>query len=317
MKTPLGRLFPLLIFLIFNGPLSAQESWDKDFFRFKTNTGRTLLALMQNAIEKNDRNFMADLMEKQKPAFRDVTESIYWDKIIESYRNPLPPERKKIVFRGIAKKKFGEQVYNFNDPQKLFNISNYLKPHVNEELEPDSSKRCEKYSDLSDIFEYHAFSAHSSSLISMSSSYPKSRTFTKNSEGEVAVFLVDPRTSFNNFSSPHREFEVLVPLVTFPDEFVGFIPKEKSKVGDQPYELLPWTLEEKILLSVLAGKYGMEKAKAILHGQSLPVIYETKADDSKFKFLGKATYDDMINRNRKDSPSPSSYPYGIPLTFPF
>ena len=223
-----------------------------------------LKALIQN----NDRAGVAELFEKYLP-WEQMTpiEDSYWKHILKRLKNPAAPKDKVLVYRGTYGDRLFPQIVDgqeleYEDAVKQANLGSMstiltrnqgtynrrlrsLQTMYGKKIASNPNNTDSKYVEtarLTTMLKQHSIEAQGSPFLSFTSSFDTGYTFGFNiaddktvsdAKGAMGAFLIDPELLlFNQMSGFKSEMEYLAPLITFPDEMVGFYDEDHmEKIG--------------------------------------------------------------------------------------
>ncbi len=224
----------------------------------KLNDELQLKALIQN----NDRNGVANLFERYLP-WEQMTpiENSYWTHILNRMRNPIEAKDKVLVYRGTYGDRLFPQMINgsqleYEDAVKQANLgtmSTILTRNqgtYNRRLRSLQTMYGKKIASnprniksdfvetarLTTMLKQHSIEAQGSPFLSFTSDFDTGYRFgfsiaddktVSTAKGAMGAFLMDPELlMFNQMSGFKGEMEYLAPLITFPDEMVGFFDED-------------------------------------------------------------------------------------------
>lgn len=226
-------------------------------------------------VAKNDRKGVANLLRKylpweQMPPF----EKKYWETQLEIMVDPLPMDKRIMIYRGIQDDLIHASfIDNVDLPKeralkehKVFLMSTILTKNqgsYNRRLRSltsmyekiiatkngDSSYT--RAARISTMFSVHAQDPVGSPFLSFTPRFDIAHTFGKDRK---TIFFIDPRALTYNTSGLLGEVELLLPLVTFPDELGAvYDTKEHAEFPNTEDTLHRFAIQN------LEQKYGKEK----------------------------------------------------------
>ncbi|MFG1505157.1 hypothetical protein [Halobacteriovorax sp. ZH5_bin.2] len=260
-----------------------------------------LKALIQN----NDRKGVADLLEKYLP-WEQMTpiEDSYWNHILNRMRNPIPAKDKVLVYRGTYGDRLFPQIVDgqeleYEDAVKKANLGSMstiltrnqgtynrrlrsLQTMYGKKIASNPSNTDSKFVEtarLTTMLKQHSIEAQGSPFLSFTSNFDTGYTFgfsiaddktVADAKGAMGAFLIDPELlMFNQMSGFKSEMEYLAPLITFPDEMVGFYDEDymekvnRSAIKDALHDGL-----KKEMIRIYGDTQGPEIAEEILSRSS-------------------------------------------------
>lgn len=232
-------------------------------------------------VANNDRKGVAQLLKKYLPWEQMAPfEKKYWENYLSVIANPLPPEQRILVYRGVA----DDVVYAANEAGhaiekeeayksgKVFFMSTMMTKNqgtwnrrlrsltaMNEKFIGTNSQGESEFTKSSRIvtmFVKHSLEPKGSPFLSLTPKFSVARNFGAK---KMSAYLLDPRAISFNFASRFKnEIEFLVPLTIFPDEVVGFYDAAVHEGLDNTEDLMKKQLEEKMVRA-----HGPSQGKAI------------------------------------------------------
>lgn len=201
------------------------HSFHKIIFELKKNPQFT------EFIAKNNRAAVVNLINMQIPwAMLTPFEVQFWKTQLEIIKNPLPPEQRVLVYRGLKTEnllnKFQENKMVIFNNQKFYQLANYFSS--NGEVYNSHLENSLNTSILSKNLKLHSLTSSKSLFISFTPQPQIAKSFA---EDAVAALAVDPRSLFfneTNYFTSEKEF--LMSFVTFPEDILAIVevdPKER------------------------------------------------------------------------------------------
>ena len=268
---------------------------------------------LKTLVAKNDRKGVAELLRtylpwEQMPPF----EKKYWETQLDIMVNPLPMDKRIMIYRGIQDDLINSSIVDGVElskdkalkEHKIFLMSTILTKNqgsYNRRLRsltamyektiasPMGDSTYTRAARISTMFSVHASDPVGSPFMSFSPRYAIAHNFGHNRK---TVFFLDPRALTYNTSGIAGEVEFLLPLITFPDE-LGAVYDATEHAGFSNSE----DTLHKFAIQNLDEKYGKGKGEALfkkIQENSKkyfgPVIspYEIKFSSDFFKHvLGK------------------------------
>jgi hypothetical protein len=198
---------------------------------------------LKTLVAKGDRKGVADLLQKYLP-FEEMApfEKRFWNTYLEVIRNPVPLDKRVLIYRGLSDD-FLHLVYDgekeVQKEEALKEGKTFLMSTVLVKNQGSWNRRLRSLETMNDkyigtIKDSNEFSqsARISTMFMKHSSNPKGSPFLsftphfqmakKFGLPKMMMGLIDPRLLHFNYASHFSsEIEFLMPLVTFPDEMGG------------------------------------------------------------------------------------------------
>ncbi len=201
------------------------QSFHKKIFELKKNPQ------FIEFISKNNRAAVVNLISMQIPwPMLTPFETQFWKTQLEIIKNPLPPEQRVLVYRGLKTanllNKFQENKMIILNNQKFYQLANFFSS--NGEVDNNNLENSLNTSVLSKNFKIHSVKSSKSLFISLTPQPEIAKSFA---EDAVAALAVDPRTLFfneANYFTSEKEF--LMSFITFPEDILAVVevdPKER------------------------------------------------------------------------------------------
>lgn len=191
---------------------------------------------LKELVQQNKRKEVADLLDKYLPREEfSAFENRYWDQILEAIRNPLPIEKRVVLYRGFdktnnilhkAEYKGVNTVVPFavmldknqgSYNRRLRSIETMMDKVITQSSVLTSSNDTKAHR-ISMIMHNHKSVPVGSPYLSFSSKFETAQAF---SNSYLGAYAIDPRIMVPSITSGFSENEWLTPLVTFPDEFIA------------------------------------------------------------------------------------------------
>ncbi len=253
-------------------------------------------------VAKNDRKGVAELLRtylpwEQMPPF----EKKYWETQLDIMVNPLPMDKRIMIYRGIQDDMINSSIVDGVElskdkalkEHKIFLMSTILTKNqgsYNRRLRSltamyektitthGESSTYTRAARISTMFAVHAGGPVGSPFMSFSPRYAVAHNF---GEDRKTVFFLDPRALTYNTSGLAGEVEFLLPLVTFPDE-LGAVYDATEHAGSDNSEA---TLH-KFAIQNLEEKYGKGKGEALFKKiqKNSKKYFEPVKENSQVKF---------------------------------
>lgn len=203
----------------------------------------------RNLVANNDKKGVGNLLRKYLP-WEDMApiESKFWNNYLDVLENPLPLEKKVLVYRGIDDDYFhplsvdGKRLSQDDAlreskgflmstilvknqgswNRRLRSLESMNNKYIGTIVDGDST--VSSTARISTMFYKHSLEPKGSPFLSFTPGKNTSYLFGKHKAG---IFLIDPRLLMvNAFSGFKGELEFLLPFAVFPDEVVGIVSKE-------------------------------------------------------------------------------------------
>lgn len=223
-----------------------------------------LKALIQN----NDRDGVSDLLSKYLP-WEQMTpiEDAYWKHILNRIKHPTQAKDKVLVYRGTYGDRLFPQIVDgkeldYESAVKSANLGSMstiltrnqgtynrrlrsLQTMYGKKIASNPHNTTSEFVEtarLTTMLKQHSIEAQGSPFLSFTSDFSTGYRFgfsiaddktVQNAKGAMGAFLIDPELLlFNQMSGFKSEMEYLAPLITFPDEMVGFYDEDyMEKIG--------------------------------------------------------------------------------------
>jgi flagellar motility protein MotE (MotC chaperone) len=190
---------------------------------------------LKELVQQNKRKEVADLLDKYLPREEfSAFENRYWDQILDAIRNPLPIEKRVVLYRGFDKTNnilhkteykgvnavvpfavmLDKNQGSYN--RRLRSIETMMDKVITQSSVLTSSNDTKAHR-ISMIMHNHKSVPVGSPYLSFSSRFETAQAF---SNSYLGVYAIDPRIMVPSITSGFSENEWLTPLVTFPDEYI-------------------------------------------------------------------------------------------------
>lgn len=259
----------------------------------------------KNLVAKNDRLGVAELLKKYLPWEQMAPfEKRYWETYLETIKNPLPMEKRILIYRGIQDdfiysayeggKELEKEVAHKEG--KVFVMSTIITKNqgtwnrrlrsltaMNEKFIGTNAKLEDEYTKSARImtmFVNHSKNPQGSPFLSFTPRFHVAQQFGAN---KMSAYALDPRLLSFNFASKYKnEVEFLLPLMAFPEDVVAFydsnIHKDMSNTEEQM---------KKLFKAKLIAAHGEDKAANIY--QSVLKNSKEYFDSALNRYEGKMT----------------------------
>ncbi|MGZ3787699.1 MAG: hypothetical protein ACXVLQ_04210 [Bacteriovorax sp.] len=240
----------------------------------------------KNLVAQNDRTGVADLLKKYLPWEQMAPfEKRYWETYLDAIVHPLPMEQRIFVYRGVnddfiySAYKGGKEIEKevAQKEGNVFVMSTIITKNqgtwnrrlrsltaMNEKFIATNSKlenEFTKSARIMTMFVNHSLQPQGSPFLSFTPKFNVAYSFGSN---KMSAYALDPRILSFNFASKFKnEVEFLVPLVTFPEDVVGFYDKNVHTDLQNTEEQMQKLFREK-LISAHGEEKGDELFKKVL-----------------------------------------------------
>lgn len=262
----------------------------------------------RNLVARNNRKEAAKLLRYYLPfELMPPFEKAFWENHLDVMENPLPLNKRVIVYRGISDdivqagyKMTEKQTLNeaIKD-QNIFLMSTIMTKNQgtwNRRLRSltamydkyiatdfSNSSSVTKTSRMTVMFFKHSKTPQGSPFLSYTPNFKVSEIFGKDRN---TLFLADPRTLYYNFSSHYAtEVEYLLPLVTFPED-LGAVYDLKVHHHIEPLQVETFLKETS--LEKLKVIYGEKEATIVwnqIQKNTLEFFDDTKKSTANGSFI--------------------------------
>ncbi len=259
----------------------------------------------KNLVAKNDRKGVADLLKKYLPwEAMSPFEKRYWETYLDVVVNPVPMEKRILIYRGVqddfiySAYKGGKELEKEVAQKEgdVFVMSSILTKNqgtwnrrlrsltamyekfiaTNPLLESEYTKTAR----IVTMFVNHSKNPQGSPFLSFT---PKFSVAYQFGSKKMSAHALDPRLISFNFASKFKnEVEFLLPLVTFPEDVVGFYDQNIHTDMVNSEEQM-----QKLFKAKLVKTYGEEKANQVYE----KVLANSKEyfDSALNRYQGKVT----------------------------
>ncbi|MFA6238967.1 MAG: hypothetical protein WC635_16640 [Bacteriovorax sp.] len=253
----------------------------------------------KNLIAKNDRKGVASLLKKYLPWEQMAPfEKRYWETYLETIQNPLPMDKRILIYRGVqddfiySAYQGGKELEKETAKKegKVFVMSSIMTKNqgtwnrrlrsltaMNEKFIAtnfETSDEFTKSARIITMFVNHSQNPQGSPFLSFTPKFEVARNFGAT---KMSAYALDPRlVSFNFASKFKNEVEFLLPLMTFPEDIVAFYDAKVHPDMANTEDQMKLLFKQKLFKS-----YGEEKGES---------IYKTVLRNSKEYF------DSALNR---------------------
>lgn len=259
----------------------------------------------KNLVAKNDRKGVADLLKKYLPWEQMAPfEKRYWETYLETIQNPLPMEKRILIYRGIQDdfiysayqggKELDKELAQKEG--KVFVMSSLMTKNqgtwnrrlrsltaMNEKFIGTNAALEDEYTKSSRIvtmFVNHSKNPQGSPFLSFTPKFDVAYQF---GHTKMSAYALDPRLVSFNFASKYKnEVEFLLPLVTFPDDIVGFYDATIHTEMKNTEEHMKKLFKEKLVKS-----HGEQKGEELF--QSVLKNSKEYFDSALNRYEGKMT----------------------------
>lgn len=259
----------------------------------------------KNLVAKNDRKGVASLLKKYLPWEQMAPfEKRYWETYLETVQNPLPMEKRILIYRGVeddfiySAYKGGQELDKeiAHKEGKVFVMSTIITKNqgtwnrrlrsltaMNEKFIGTNAQLKDEFTKSARImtmFVNHSKNPQGSPFLSFTPKFDVAKSF---GQSRMSAYALDPRlVSFNFASKFKNEVEFLLPLMAFPEDVVGFydakIHTDMSNTEDQM---------KKLFKAKLVAAHGEAKAESIY--QSVLKTSKEYFDSALNRYEGKVT----------------------------
>lgn len=255
-------------------------------------------AQFKNLVAKNDRKGVASLLQKYLPWGQMAPfEKRYWENYLDSITHPLPMEKRIFIYRGVQDDFIYSAYRNGKELDReiarkegdVFVMSSILTKNqgtwnrrlrsltsMYEKFIATNANQDEfaKSARIVTMFVNHSANPQGSPFLSFTPKFSVANSF---GYSKMSAYALDPRlVSFNFASSFKHEVEFLLPLMTFPEDIVGYYDGTIHTDLTNTEETMQNMFKQKLI-----KEYGTQKAEE---------IYATVMQNSKEYF------DSALNR---------------------
>lgn len=199
----------------------------------------------RDKIAQNDRQAVAKLIEGKIP-WNEMSpfENYFWKNQLDVIRNPLPLEKRVIIYRGVKTVNFlnkdQENKPKILNNQRFYQMANFFSS--NGDINNAYLEKSLATSVIANNLKIHSIQSAKSLFISVTPYVNVARAFA---DDAMAAFAVDPRALFfNEASSFIDESEYLISFITFPEDVLAIVEVSEKEKKINPIE--SFKLENKI-----------------------------------------------------------------------
>lgn len=222
--------------------------------------------LFLQKIATNDRKSVAALINRKIPWSKMTPFEVnFWKTQLEIMENPLPYEKRIIIYRGL---KTSNLINSYqNSKQKIINSQNFFQVanffFSNGDITNAYLDNSLATSTVSNNLKIHSIQSAKSLFISVTPHSNVARSFA---EDAVVALAVDPRSIFfNEASSFIDESEYLMSFVSFPEDVLAIVEVNGKEKKMNPVE--SFKLENKISEKIANNLKKKKSGKVTLHSQ--------------------------------------------------
>jgi DNA polymerase III epsilon subunit-like protein len=224
----------------------------------------------KNLVAKNDRAGVADLLKKYLPWEQMAPfEKRYWQTYLDTIVNPLPMEKRVLIYRGVdddfiySAYKGGKELEKETAQKegKVFVMSTIITKNqgtwnrrlrsltaMNEKFIGTNTKLESEFTKSARIvtmFVNHSKNPQGSPFLSFTPKFGVAQNFGSH---KMSAYALDPRLLSFNFASKFKnEVEFLLPLMAFPEDVVGFFDDKIHTDKVNTEELMKNLFKEKLV----------------------------------------------------------------------
>lgn len=237
----------------------------------------------RDKLAQNDRSAVVKLIEEKIPWDEMSPFEIYfWKSQLDIIKNPLPLERRVIIYRGVKTvnlfNKDQENKKKILDNQRFYQMANFFSS--NGDINNAYLEKSLATSVIANNLKIHSIQSAKSLFISLTPSVNVARAFA---DDAMAAFAVDPRILFFNEASAFiDENEYLMSFITFPEDVLGIVEVSEKEKKINPLESfkLENKISEKIASNLKKSKgdlaYSQLKQNTSNHFRSFSISTQTE-----------------------------------------
>lgn len=262
---------------------------------------KNLAQTFKDLVARNDRQKTAELLEKILPweVMQPLEKKMFKDHLFYM-KNPLPLEKRILLYRGIDKNTIfldannqkGAKVFDALYSSQIFLLSHFLdsnKLTAKEfenfhqstfllDLHSKKSNKFQRATPITTYFQSHATDSFNSLFLSATSDLGIAANFGRD---RLAMLAIDPRMGYANYASILKsEKEFLIPFFIFPDEILSTL--------QYSYDLLHRDLLGKVQPEVqrrLLEAYYRKFSKSMTQIEADHLFLKIKNNTKKFEDL--------------------------------